>query len=422
MTLNILFHSTVPWSPSSYSILTNRTVPNIVKDGHKVTLSTWYGLQGGPLPWNIWNDDKTEVIETVTVLPFLNGGSYGTDTMVASYIHHKSNILITNSDVWVYPPDETRKVNFAPWFPVDYDPVPDQVLNSLSTAFYPMCYSKFGVRVLEDAGLKTHYVPCGADSKVYNIKDRDAARARFQVPDNCEFLITMVAANKDPNDRKGFGVALPAFAKFLETHPNSYLYLHTNWNGPITIPQMVSSLGIQDFVLQPDHYAYMMGLIGEDYMVDLYNASDVLLNPCKSEGFGLPLVEAQMCGCPIAVTDFSTTEELFSAGWRLQGQPDWASGLNSWRVNVHLSEIVSALEDAHSVRGNDKFRKKARKGVVKFDNDNVYRQYWRPALKEMEDILSSTKLQVPGLPVEIGVNGSKSTKKNIIAMQEKEIA
>jgi len=390
--MNILFHSTAPWSPSSYSVLTKRVVPDIVKAGHKVTVSTWYGLQGHPMPWNIVstpkNGDAPEVIDTVTVLPYVNGGSYGVDTMIASYRHFKCNVLITNSDVWVYPPEETSKATFCPWFPVDYDPLPDPVLKSLQTAIVPMVYSEFGRQVCEDAGVKARTVHCGADSKVYKPLKKEELSKKFSIPEDCDFLITMVAANKDPNDRKGFGEAIPAFAKFLETHPNAYLYLHTNWDGPISIPAMIDSLKIKGNVLRPDGYGYAMGLLDEQYMVETYNLTDVLLNPCKSEGFGLPIIEAQMCGTPVIVTDFATTEELFFAGWKLSGQLDWASGLNSWRRRVRIDDIVGALEDAYNNKDNRKIAKKARKCAGSFDTEVVFKKHWIPALKEIEELVT----------------------------------
>lgn len=386
--MNLYVHSTAPWSPSSYSVLVNRSLPQMVRDGHKVTLGTWYGLQGQPLPWLIQDKDG-KAGGKVTVLP-TTGNNYSIDTIEHSYKFHKSDALITISDVWVFPENVTKNTLFCPWLPIDHDPAPKPVLDSLKSAVYPMAMSQFGVDTLANAGVKAKYVPGSAPTSIFKPGDKSAARKEFEVADDI-FLVSMVAANKDPMDRKGFAEAIAGFAEFVQAHENARLYLHTNWAGTVNIPALLEAFGINEKVLQPDAYAYRMGMFNEEYMANVYRASDVLLNPCKSEGFGLPLVEAQMCGCPVAVTDFATTDELLFAGWRLEGQPDWSNGQNSWRKRVYIKSIVDALEDAYKTKGNRKLYKKAINGAKRYDTEFVYKNYWRPALKDIEAIVAKRK-------------------------------
>ena len=383
--MKLYVHSTAPWSPSSYSVLVKRSVPNMVLDGHKVTLGTWFGLQGQPMPWPISGKDGKQAGQ-VMVLPSA-GNNYGIDTLEKSYTFNSADVLITISDVWVFPAKVTAKTVFCPWLPIDHDPAPQPVLDSLQSAVYPMVMSQFGVDVLDKAGVKAKHIPGSAPTAIFKPGDKLEARKQFQVADDI-FLVSMVAANKDPMDRKGFAEAIAGFARFVEKHENARLYLHTNWGGTVDIPALCRMFGIDDKVLQPDAYAYTMGMFNEQYMASVYQASDVLLNPCKSEGFGLPLIEAQMCGCPIAVTDFATTKELLFAGWALDGQPDWSNGQNSWRKRVYIDSIVDALEDAYSTKGNRKLYKKAANGAKRYDTDLVFNQYWRPALKDIEALIS----------------------------------
>lgn len=385
--MNILWHSTAPFSPSSYSVLTNRTIPPIVRAGHNVTLSQWYGLQGQPLPWAIMSDDNKEQVGTVTMLPHTGANDYGGGMLRDNYEFTKADVLITCSDVWVFGNKTTAGLNFAPWLPVDHDPVPAAILDSLKTATYPMCYSKWGTELLLAAGIKAHYVPCSASTKTYSPGDKKLARQKFKVDKEYEFLVTMVAANKDPGDRKGFSEALRGFAKFAGRHPGAILYVHTNWSGPIHIGNMAKSLGIENIVVQPDQYGYNLGMIDETYMANVYRASDVLLNPAKSEGFGLPLIEAQMCGCPIIATDFATTDELLFAGWKVAGQLDWSMGAESWRKRVYVDAVADALEQAYQERDNKKLRTNAINGAQAYDNKTVFNRYWLPALSEIGKLI-----------------------------------
>lgn len=383
--MKIYWHSTAPWSPSSYSILTARTVPNIVRAGQDIILGTWYGLNGQPLPWQV-KDRNGQTSHTVTVLPH-HGDPYGADVMKFNYKYHNCNVCITCSDIWVFEPKYTHMMNYAPWFPVDYAPLPDSIAHSMEPAIYPMVFSRWGRDVIREAGLDAHYVPCSAPADLYTPGDKEEARNLFSVTRKYDFLVTVINANKDAQDRKGFAEALQGFAKFLETHPDSMLYCHTNWSGPINIAAMGKRLGISDYIIQPDQYAYNMGLLNEVYLRDVFRASDVLLNTCKSEGFGLPLVEAQMCGCPVIAPDYSTTDELMFAGWKMKGQPDWAFGADSWRYRVFVDEVTSALEEAYRQKGNRKLQRKARNGAKQYDNGRIFAKYWKPALTAIEGII-----------------------------------
>lgn len=207
------------------------------------------------------------------------------------------------------------------------------------------------------------------------------------IPEDCDMLVSMVAANKDPGDRKGFAEGLEGFAQFAESHPHAYLYVHTLWGGPINIANLVCSLKIEGKVIQPKQLEYIYGLYPDEYMRTVYSASDVLLNPAKSEGFGLPLLEAQMCGCPIAASDFSTTDELLFAGWKIAGRRYWSPGMDSWRLSVDPNSVTEALEAAYAARGNELLRKQARMGAVSLDTAKVADLYWRPALREIEEMV-----------------------------------
>jgi glycosyltransferase involved in cell wall biosynthesis len=394
--MKILWHSSAPWSPSSYSILTARAVPHIVRSGHQVTVSTWYGLQGQPLPWPILDDEKKPVA-TVSVLPSIDGPQYGANTVHTIYDHIKADILITCSDVWVFDPTKTGRTHFCPWLPVDHDPAPPNVQKALESSIYSMVYSQWGVEVLARAGIEAHYVPASAPFDKFTACGRDAAKEQFILPDGVNFVVSMVAANKDAHDRKGFNEALLGFAKFHETHPDTALYLHTNWDGAINVGEMTKLLGIEKHVLRPDPIPFALGMLDQAYMANVYRASDVLLNPAKSEGFGIPLVEAQMCGCPVIATDYSTTDELVKTGWKVETVPDFTPGANSFRARAKIDSIVDALEEAYRCKDNMALRAKARRGMRKFDDKTVYKRHWTPALKEIERRISKKLISMPDM-------------------------
>jgi glycosyltransferase involved in cell wall biosynthesis len=362
-----------------------------------VTVSSWYGLQGQPLPWQILDEKTGEPRGHVSVLPSLDGAQYGAGTVHKIYDHIRADILITCSDVWVFEPNITGRTHFCPWLPVDHDPAPPNVIKALESSIYSMVYSRWGVDVLTKEGIEAHYVPASVPADKFTPGDREEAKEQFILPEGVDFLASMVAANKDAQDRKGFNEALLAFAEFHKRRPNSALYLHTNWDGAIDVGRMAEILGIAKHVMRPDPIPFALGMLDEKYMANVYRASDVLLNPAKSEGFGIPLVEAQMCGCPVIATDYSTTRELVKTGWYVDVMPDWTVGAGSFRARAKVDSVIDALEDAYQSRNHAALRAKARRGVKKFDCHRVFKRHWKPALKEIERRINKKLVPVPGM-------------------------
>jgi glycosyltransferase involved in cell wall biosynthesis len=109
------------------------------------------------------------------------------------------------------------------------------------------------------------------------------------------------------------------------------------------IPAILSALDIpQDRVLIADQYRVVFDPYAPSAMAKIYNAMDVLLNPAMGEGFGITVLEAQACGVPAIVTDFTAMREVCGAGWHVKHQPYW-TGLGSWQAIPDVDDIVSAL-------------------------------------------------------------------------------
>ena len=53
-----------------------------------------------------------------------------------------------------------------------------------------------------------------------------------------------------------------------------------------------------------------LGLVKSQDLVALYNGADVFVYPSRYEGFGLPLLEAMACGCPVVTTTGGSLPEV----------------------------------------------------------------------------------------------------------------
>ncbi|MCC6619498.1 MAG: glycosyltransferase, partial [Chloroflexi bacterium] len=105
------------------------------------------------------------------------------------------------------------------------------------------------------------------------------------------------------------------------------------------------------------------------------------------EGFGVPVIEAQACGLPVIVSDFSAQPELCESGWLVKGQGHWdplsGQGL-AWFYDPYVPSIVKNLEAAYEARGDTAIRERAIAFAAAYNTDKVYDQYWRPFLAELD--------------------------------------
>lgn len=374
MSLRILWHSNAPWVSTGYGNQTRLFVPRIQALGHEVVLSNFYGLAGGVL--NL--DDKTKCLPC-------GMNPWGNDVLAAHAAHAKADIVITLMDAWVLSPEATSKVRWCPWVPVDHDPCAPPVVTALKSAWQPIAYSKFGQAKLKEAGFDPRYVPHGVDTKAFRPIDRSECRKALKWSESA-FIAMMVAANKGTPSRKAIPEVLVAWRHFVERHPDSLLYLHC-WPTPemqgVNVPEILQNLHMPDkAVLLADPYYTMIGY-PESFLINVYNAANVLVNPSYGEGFGIPILEAQACGTPVIVGENTSMPELRFAGWSVKGQPIW-SPQGSWQFVPNIPQIEQALEAAWMKRENQQVRQQARRGAERYDADRVAANYWKPLLEEIE--------------------------------------
>jgi glycosyltransferase involved in cell wall biosynthesis len=380
VTTKLVWHSNSPWSPTGYGQQTALFAPHLAQH-YNVAISSFYGLEGAPITW-----------EGIPVFPGM-GGTFGDENLVqhAKYFfggNPRDGLVVTLMDVWVLDPKWAEQVNMACWVPVDHEPAPPKVVEFfIESGAVPIAMSRFGERML--GRLDPLYVPHGVDTDAYKPYDRATVRRKVGVPEDA-FLVGMVAANKGRPSRKGFVQAFQAFSKFLKTHENSYLYLHTMVNpgiaGGENIPGALEACGIpQDRVLIADQYRTIFNPYSHESMAKIYSAMDVLLNPALGEGFGVPILEAQACGVPAIVTDFSAMSEVCGAGWHVEHKPYW-TGLNSWQAVPDVDDIASALEECYAMSGSqrEKLSQTARKHALGYSTERVLKQHFLPALKIVE--------------------------------------
>jgi hypothetical protein len=169
------------------------------------------------------------------------------------------------------------------------------------------------------------------------------------------------------------------------------LFVHSEQlglGGGINLSELGASVGIpEDRLLFVDQYAYRLGL-APDGMAKLYRAFDVLAAPSRGEGFGIPVIEAQACGVPVIVSNFSAQPELVGDGWLVDGEPEWDPGQVSTFFKPYGQSVLDAFRQAHDARTGEPSAK-AIQHAAGYDADLVHDRYWRPIMAELAERLPS---------------------------------
>jgi len=375
--LRLLWYSNAPWTSSAYGQQTALFVPLIRALGHEVVICAFNGLCGGTLRWK---DD-------ITVLPCATvGDPYGVQMLAAHVREQRTDLVITLTDIWVMEPSALKGLPVAHWMPVDCDPLSamDAACLEVSQAV-PVTMSRFGERVLREAGAQPLYVPHGIHEAFLDPGERrEAARERMGTGDR--FAIGINAANKDAF-RKGMAEQFSAFARLHAEHPDTVLMMHglPREAEALDLDALAANLGIGDAIRYTDPYAYQAGQVGVDYLADWYAALDLYSGCSLAEGFGLPIVEAQAAGVPVVVTDAASMPELCGGGWTVASEPFWNPAHNSWWAKPLTGEIHRVYEEAYQ-RGPQyqAARAKARDLARQYEAGLVARQWWKPALEALE--------------------------------------
>ena len=181
------------------------------------------------------------------------------------------------------------------------------VRNTVARAARVIAPSEFSrreiIRVYRINPDKVVAIPNGVAS-AFRPVSREAAAARlmrrFAVA--APFVLTV----GDLQLRKNQTGLIRAFEALLREHPSLPHHLvlvgKDNWfSGGVREAARKSPIASR---------IHFTGWVSDEDLVDFYNAADTFLFPSLYEGFGLPVLEAMACGCPVACSNRTATYEV----------------------------------------------------------------------------------------------------------------
>jgi len=141
------------------------------------------------------------------------------------------------------------------------------------------------------------------------------------------------------NVKKGLDLLVPAFARVLAKRPEVHLAIvgPDNDGYGAKVRQWCREQGVADKVFFVDH-------LGPEEVKQAYVDADVFVLSSYTENFGMTVVEAMACGCPVVISDqVNIWREVQDAGAGL------VVGLDPSEISVAICQLLADKEIAKSM-------------------------------------------------------------------------
>ena len=338
--MKILIGSNSPLTNSGYGIQSYYLCKSLLEYGHEIIF----------LCWNLHGEEKyrNKLLDYETIKKLsIESKSYELDAIkeredICSKLKYYiciypifpcelmvddiNKILIKeNIDVHIYILDiwiiENHKKFIKPsltWLPLHFIPLEENTLNTLDNFNKLIFLSTFGIDVVKKSvknfdeskhSLIPHFIDNDSFQKSLNGMTREKFReivgiTKIEKEKNKKLtLVSIVARNSEESNRKCFDLNMCGFKKLLDKGVDAYLYIHSGIIGKINILKCINYYNIPlERILYPIQEKMITSGYLSDYMYGIYLGSELLLACSGSEGFGLPILEAQLLKCPVVTT------------------------------------------------------------------------------------------------------------------------
>ncbi|MEX2015013.1 MAG: glycosyltransferase family 1 protein [Candidatus Hydrogenedentales bacterium] len=155
-------------------------------------------------------------------------------------------------------------------------------------------------RFLDVDETKIFATPMAVDTAFAPV-DRDTAKEQVYVKYGVAGPFLLFVSTLEP--RKNVVGLLEIFARLAKEFPHKLVLIGSvGWNAQPMF-DAITRLGIGDRVVRP-------GYVPHGELPLFYSTADAFVFPTHYEGFGLPLLEALACGCPVVASDNTSVPEV----------------------------------------------------------------------------------------------------------------
>lgn len=187
----------------------------------------------------------------------------------------------------------------------------------------------------------------GGEFKVITEKNiLERTRKKFKLPEN--FILYV----GDINYNKNVLGLLEAFRLVSKSLPGLHLILVGIGFTTLSIPlsKILQLINVPELKAK----VHRVGLVTSSDLISLYNLAKIYVQPSYAEGFGLPVLEAMACGCPVIVSNASSIPEIVG---------DAGIFFNPYETHTLAQKIISLYQNGEE---QNILQKKGLQWVKKF--------------------------------------------------------
>ena len=305
-----------------------------------------------------------------------------------------SDFFVALQDIFMFEPGPFMCLA-AVWMPLHFTPVEHPTVLSLADFDIQLPISGWGATLLstlQDASSMRHIkvVAHGRDTAVFC--PGPSVRKDLNWPEDA-FVCLLVASNSEESGRKAFDAQIQAFAHFARVNDKAWLHIHAEVVRAYDIPRLLEIFGLYsregvidwndsrkrsrgDAVVIGDRVSMShpasLNKVSDAAMANMYRSANALLAATCSEGCGVPVLEAQLCGTPVVTTRTTAMWEEtmlgisvpplqwiarndFNSGWWLpdaRGVSDALVTISKWsseelaaQVKRHLPRVIKEFSN-----------------------------------------------------------------------------
>ena len=221
---------------------------------------------------------------------------------IGEYVNKDAVISRTIDAVSKIP--NTPRFTWVAQIPVDGEPLPEYWEGYLKEVDHTITMSEYGSKIIETQfGISTVTIPHAVEKTPTSNIENDT-----------EANVFYVGSVNENQFRKQYPLLLDSFKLFYEKagRPDDIkFYLHANPDGGYSGWNLEKQIRKREISHLFEPYK---GNLSRKELLELYSKFDIFASATSGEGFGLTTAEALYQGCPVVITDYSTSEELIVSG------------------------------------------------------------------------------------------------------------
>lgn len=338
---------------SGYRNLSVPLCEHLVNNGHTVrVMGIGYGGEEHPFPFSIIPcehfDQMFAMVQNLIRMEEL-------DVVVVAL-----DLSIQEKVISMFP---ERKFKYWGIFPLEAPPLQNswaEVIRKMDQVFV---LSEFGAEEVKKRGIHANYLPVGVDTEAWKIptpEERAMLRGSYGIAED-EFVILTVADNQE---RKFLSRTAQIVRDFKKQFSRDVRWI------------LVTRIHLEDIGWRLQDLIVDMGLLNNFLPLErgmpfkelwsLYAMADAFLITSKTEGVGIPALEAMACGLPVVATNVTGLAESMRKGGGFpidveQLEDDWIDPFgNSHRWFASIKSGVRQLNNVAEGLGVESQVKQAR--------------------------------------------------------------